>query len=328
MQFLQPFNPPYPSHSFPGFADTIMRNLTTGDVAAEIVGTVLITIISFLTQGIADVVWPNGQRSPIGVSGMVVAPSGFGKSVILKMLMNAIEQYLRLVSKVDEKFLDFLIEDATREAIVESLARFPVAGLLTDEAGQLRHLFRHAATLVKLLDGSPLRNARVSTGRKALFGERLTMLLMAQPDVFEAIKHMLGAKGGVGLGNRIFFAHCNNTVACGARHYVVLNEAVKLAYDNKVTFLLDATIKQIEQKDQERPAIKLSAEATQFVFILENDVFRNSAPGAQLSFISEYLSRHVERILRLAGALHVFEHGIEGEISLDTIRKEYCRPPL
>lgn len=320
MKFLAPYAPQYPSHVFTGLSGELMRSLTIGGGAAEIVGTVLIAIISFLTQGIADVVWPNSQKSPIGVSGMVIAPSGFGKSVILKMLMNAIEQCLLRMSQIDEKFLDFLIEDATREAIVESLSRFPVAGLLTDEAGQLQHLFRHTATLVKLLDGAPLRNARVSTGRKALFGERLTMLLMAQPDVFEVIKHLFLPKGGVGAGNRLFYAPCNGLVAGGSLHHVGLNESVELAYNDKVAALLDATIKQVEKQTSERPALCLSDAATQCLLSLGDEVRRKCFSGSPWYFISEYVSRHAERVLRLAGALHVFEYGTEGEISADTIQ--------
>lgn len=321
MKFLAPHTPQYPSHAFTGLSGELMHCLTIGGLSAEIVGTVLITIVSFLTQGIADVVWPNGQKSPIGVSGMVIAPSGIGKSVILKILMNAIEQCLSRLSQIDEKFLDFLIEDATREAIVESLSRFPVAGLLTDEAGQLQHLFRHAATLVKLLDGAPLRNARVSTGRKALLGQRLTMLLMAQPDVFEGIKHLFLPKGGVGAGNRLFYAPCNGLVAGGSLHHVSLNESVELAYNEKVAALLDATIQHVEKQTKERPALCLSVAATQSLINLGDEVRRKCFPGAPWYFISEYVSRHAERVLRLAGALHVFEYGIEGEISVDTIQR-------
>ncbi len=291
MKSLAPYTPQYPSHAFTDLSGELMRGLTIGGAAAEIVGTVLIAIISFLTQGIADVVWPNGQKSPIGVSGIVVAPSGFGKSVILKILMNAIEQCLRRLSQIDEKFLDFLIEDATREAIVESLVRFPVAFLQTDEAGQLQHLFRHAATLVKLLDGAPLRNARVSSGRKALFDERLTMLLMAQPDVFDGIKHVFLPKGGVGAGNRLFYAPCNGLVAGGSLHHLVLNGPVELAYNEKVTALLDATIQHVEKQIKVRPALCLSVAAAQCLINLGDEVCRKSLPGSPWHFISEYVSR-------------------------------------
>jgi len=323
MKLPAPHIPQYPHHAFTGLSGEIAQSLVSGGAAAEIVGTVLVTVISSLTQGIADVMWPNGQTSPIGVSGVVVAPSGFGKTMVKNILTNPIERSVHSLSQTDEKFQDFLIEDATRAAIVESLARFPVAGLLTDEAGQLQHLFQHAATLAKLLDGSPLKSTRVSTGRKALFGERLTVLLMAQPDVFEAIKKNLGAKakGGVGLGNRLFFAPCNGLVGGGSLHSVVLKESAKLEYDDRVVTLLDATIQQVATQMRERPTLRLCSNATKFLIVLSDNARRKCFPGSPWLFISEYISRHAERVLRLAGALHVFEHGVLGEISMDTIER-------
>ena len=315
--------PPYPSQAFyPGLPGEIMSRLVNSGIPAQLVGTVLIAIISLLTQGVADMVWPNGLRTPIGVSGAVIAPSGFGKSLILKILIGTIEQVLRRLVQMDERIADFLVENATRAAIVESLANFPVAGLLTDETEQVQDLLRHTGTLIKLQDGSTLRNARISSGRVTLYAPRLVMLLMMQPSIFDATKHLLGVKnGGPGLGNRFFFAPCIGLIAGGDRHQIGLSDAIKSALEEKVVFLLGETVKQVQQPDKGRPAICLGKAATQFTKEMETDVRRNSAPGARLSFISEYLARHVERVVRLAGTMHVFEHGAGGEVSIDTIQR-------
>lgn len=200
---------PYPTNAFQGLAAQLICYLTNGGFPPEMVGTVLIAMISLLTQGVADVFWPNGQKAPIGNSICLEARSGFGKTITLNFFKNALERCLRRLCQTNEKCSDFLIEDVTREAILESLARLPVAGLVTDEVGQIVHLFKHAATLVKPIDGSTIRNSRVSTGRKTIINPRLLMLLMAQPDVFDAIRNLLLSKGSIGLGNRLFFASCN-----------------------------------------------------------------------------------------------------------------------
>jgi hypothetical protein len=324
MKILPPYTPPYPQPNvFPGLSGEIMHRFTTDGVAPELIGTQLIAFISLLTQAIADVAWPNGLKSPIGVNSFLVAPSGVGKSFIFKILIEAIELYLvELSNKYPTKRLDFLIEDATREAIVQSLHGWLVAGLFTDEAGMLKQLLKDAPTLAKLLDASPLRSARVSTGRVELFGQRFCMLLMEQPNVFEATKVLLGAsKGGVGLINRFFVARVNGSVAGRSLHHVGLSASVKQAYEKKVRELLDASIQQVEKQTRERPALHLSAEAAQYVVHLDNEIRQRCVYGAPWFFISEYVSRHVERVLRLAGAFHVFEHGIEGEISIDTIQR-------
>jgi len=312
----------YPSHVYTGLLGDIMRRLTACGAPAEIVGAVLMAVASLLTQSLADVIWPNGLRAAIGANNWVIASSTSGKSLIYKILVEPIEAYLAERSKGNNSTFDFFIEDATREALLQSLASWPVASLQTDEAGMITKLLRDAATLVKLLDGSPIRSARVSTGRVALLCHRLCALFMEQPDVFEEKKVHLGAsKGGIGLANRFFFARLNRLVSDTSLHQLGLSDSLKQAYDKKIQELLDASILQVEKKGHERPALHLRVDAIQYLLNLDNAVRRNCSPGFPWFFISEYASRHVERVLRLAGTLHVFEHGIEGEISVDTIER-------
>lgn len=317
---LAPSRPSYPVGSFPGLLGMLACDLVaSGGVAAELVGTVLIAFASLLTQGIADVMWPNGQVISIGANALVGWPSGSGKSLLYKLLIQPIEKYLAAVTR-GRGCCHLLLEDATREAIVQSLHEWPVAGLHTDEAGMLKNLLRDAPTLVKLLDGSPLRSARISTGRVALLGQRFSMLLMEQPEIFEETKRLLGAsKGGVGLINRFFVALSMEFRAANSPHYVRLSDDVAQANDKRVQELLDALIELVEQGIHERPTLKLSSEASQHLILLDHEARKHCTPDSPWFFISEYIFRHAERVLRLAGVFHVFEHGTEGEISLETI---------
>jgi hypothetical protein len=303
----------------------LAHNLSaSGGVAVEIIGTVLIVIASLLTQGIANVMWPNGQEMSIGANGLVISPSGSGKSRILKIFMKAIEQYLamRIRASDGSKHYDLLLEDANREALVQHLHESPVAGLITEEAGLLKRLLKDAATLVKLLDGSPLRSARISTGRIALLWHRLSMLLMEQPDVFKETKALLGAsKGGVGLVNRFFVVQLNGLSAWGSPHNVGLSAEAEQAYEKRVHELLDALIEHVEQGGHERPKLKLSGEASDYLISLDREARRNCTPDSPWFPFSEYILRHAERVLRLAGVFHVFEYGTDGEISLDTLQR-------
>ncbi len=324
MEIFLPYVTPYPSHAFPGLSGELMHSLTRGGISSNMVGTQLIAFIGLLTQGIADVQWPNGAKAPVGANSLLVAPSGTGKSMLFKILMDPIEKKLieRNKGRGAGKRLDFLLEDVTREAIIQSLGEWPVAGLFTDEAGQLKGLLKDAPTLVKLLDGSSLHNARVSTGRVALIGQRFSMLMMEQPQIFKETKLLMGAtKGGVGLINRFFVASFNGHSVQSSVHQVGLSDSVKRLYEQKIDELLDASIQHVDQQIEERPALRLSAEASHYLNTLRHEERRNCTPGAPLSFISEYVSRHVERTLRLAGALHVFEYGTEGELSLDTLQR-------
>ncbi|WP_175762559.1 DUF3987 domain-containing protein [Burkholderia anthina] len=313
---------PYPVGSFPGLLGMLAHDLSSsGGVAPEIVGTELIAFASLLTQGIADTTWPNGQPIPIGANGLVASPSGSGKSLIYKNLVQPIEKYLVLrMSEKPGEHGDLLLEDATREALVQSLSEWPVAGLFTEEAGMLKRLLRDAPTLVKLLDGSPLRSARISTGRVALLRQRLSMLLIEQPDVFEETKRLLGAgKGGVGLVNRFFVAVSTDFRAGNSPHSVGLSGDVVKVYDMRAGNLLDALFEHVAQGNPVRPTVKLSAEASQCLVDLDHEARTKCVPDSPWSFIAEYILRHAERVLRLAGVFHVFEHGVGGEIALDTL---------
>jgi hypothetical protein len=314
--------PPYPVGRFPGLLGKIAGDLSSsGVVAPEIIGTEQIGFASLLTQGIADVTWPNGQSISIGANANVAAPSGSGKSIVFKILMQQIEKCLALLMTENKgELYDLLLEDATREALVKSLSVCPIAGVFTEEAGVLKRLLNDAPTLVKLVDGSPLRSARISTGRVALLGHRLSILLLEQPEIFEQTKQLMGmGKGGVGLVNRMFFSLTKDVRAGSSPHDVRLSDEVANAYEMRVRKLLDALFERVELGVHERPTLKLSAEASRHLTSLDREARRHCTPDSPLFFISEYILRHAERVLRLAGVFHVFEHGAEGEISLDIL---------
>ncbi|WP_269139802.1 DUF3987 domain-containing protein [Burkholderia stagnalis] len=320
-----PIHSLYPVDSFPGLGGSLVRDLSaSGAVAPEIVGSVAMAVMSLLTQGLADVSWPNGQVSSIGANALVVSPSGSGKTVVYNWLMRPIEKYLEQLAAADPegRHGGLLQEDPTRPAIVQCLNDWPVAGLFTDEGGIAKRLLKDSATLVKLLDGTPLRSARVSTGRAALIGQRFCMLLMEQPDIFEETKPLLGGrKGGVGMANRFYLMRSTELCGENALHDVRLPEGVALAYGERVYELLGALVEHIEGGNQGRPTLSLTAEACRCFIEIDREARKKCAPDSPWFPFSEYIVRHAERVLRLAGVLHVFEHGVAGEISLDTLQR-------
>ena len=318
---------------FPGLLGNIRIDLGASGIDPAIVELVMISFISLLTQGCADVRWPNGQIAPVGVSCLLVAPSSSGKSVIFNVLCQAVNQFMHdamLDGKLPVK-PDFLLEDATRTAIIEFLRDWSVAGLFSDEAGLLKELLRDAAsTLAKLLDGSPLRYARAKTGRIELIGHRLVMLLMEQPSVFEASKVLLGAsKGGVGLANRFLFGQAKTVAPSASLHKIGLSETVRHQYVERVYHLLQRSALHVIEKST-RPALCLSPEAAHFFIGLGDEMSRKLSLDQRAADIREYVNRHSERVLRLAGAIHVFEFGTESEIQLSTVQlaDSICRESI
>ncbi len=322
--FSHPGAPAFPPHAWelPGLIGAIRRDLDSSGLDPAISTITLLACVSLLTQGLADVTLSNGMASRIGASSVLVGHSGAGKTLSLKLLASPIhrrlEELLKEGSGLGRTPL-FFIEDATREAVILHLVEWGVAGLITDEGGQLKSLLKHgASTLAKLVDGAPLFQARVYRGRAALKDHRLTVLAMMQPDVFDDVKALLGVgKGGVGLINRFLLGWANPSPGCVSMSGPALTPAVRTGYENRVNALLGETIESVLTR-RSRPMLHPDRHAERRVLDIADQVAL-SRRDPSLSDASEYVSRHTERIIALAGAIHVLQHGAEGEIQLESI---------
>lgn len=313
----------FPIRELSGLLGAIANDLCVGGIDKGIVGMELIGFASMVTQGAADVAWPNGQTQPIGSHTVIVGSSGAGKSFVFNTLKDPIDGYLTQCEANAEELVppEFFIEDATRPALLQHLNDWPIANLFTDEGGILNTLLREAAaTMAKLADSAPHRHARVSTGRMALGDYRFLMMVLEQPDIFESSKHLFGARqGGVGLSNRFLFAKALEPQMGSEIQPQRLSDSVAKRYAQRVRDLLSLTIGNVREKKQ-RPVLRLSPEALQFFAGLNGQMRQLQALNPGFQPISEYLSRHSERVLRLAGAMHVFEYGTDSAISQETVQ--------
>jgi hypothetical protein len=295
--------------------------LSACGVSPAVVWLQLCAFVSLLGQGVADVLWPNGQRAPLGVSAVLVGPSGCGKSVIYNLLMEPIEDYTSH-SAAGDPLTNLLIEDATLPAVIAHLKTSPYAAIFTDEAGALVHLQGAAPTLAKLIDGTPLRRSRASSDPVHLMGHRFMMLQLLQPRAFDTSRLLNSPPGGVGLINRFMAAVATPTL--GSLHQLSLREPLALRYRARAHELLNATLQNAHAKPMQLPALRLSRDARGFFeHVADESRHQAIAPGSPLVPHAEYVTRHGERILRLAGAVHLFNHGIEGlegEMSLETMQ--------
>ncbi len=299
--------------NLPGLLGEMSTDLQESGLVPGLINLNLIAIASLLAQGVADVEGPMGL-SPIGVPCAGVYRSGAGKSSSVNVLLAPIVEVLAAMpSRMD----GFLLEDATREAVVLSMQDSPVAGLMTDEGGQLeRMLGTSAPTFAKLMDGSDIRHARVGNKTKeeqdlrvSITNPRFTALLLMQPDVFEKrLKARLGAgEGGQGLANRFVWDDSPATKLNHSRS-LGLRGRIRDAYKERIVPLLGMTAEHMYLEKKRRPVVRLSPEAQAYLLVLRAAEF----PGAA----TVYAVRHAQRTLRLAAAFHVFEQGPNGDIDL------------
>jgi energy-coupling factor transporter ATP-binding protein EcfA2 len=282
----------------------------------------LSAIASLLTQGIADVLWPNRRRAPLGVSGLVVGPSGCGKSVIYQLLMEAIEESIAAATAKPSSVTSILIEDATLPAVIAHLKDSQYGALFSDEAGGLVHLQGASASLAKLIDGTPVRTSRVTSDAIRLVGHRFIMLQALQPQRFEASRLFTTRPGHVGLINRFMVAVAAPTL--GSVHHFALPESLARRHRLRTRELLDATFQNACAKPAHLPTLELSGDARRFFDHVASETRREgSDPASPLATHAEYITRHAERILRLAGAIHLYDHGLQGltrAIAIETIQ--------
>ena len=326
-----PYTPPMGAPSqlsaaqifLPGLLGQIVNELESSGIDPSIVLAESLAFASLLTQGVADVLWPNGIPAPIGANVLLASPSSSGKTVIFMILMGPITEFLDSYTVEGDQAITpaFLVEDISRVALIQHLREWRVAALFTTEAGQVIELLKHgASTLAKLLDGETMRHARGSTERVEIKDPRLTMLLMAQPEIYDDLKVSLGGtKGGVGVPNRFFHFRSKSMPGGTDQHCIGLSEATSQRYTQRVHDLLGRSIKNVLQK-QKRQQLKLAPAAMQYFCHMTDGVRHEQATNPRLSGIVEYFSRLPERVLRLSGTMHAFEFDGEPEIELSTLQ--------
>lgn len=315
---------PHTQPLFPGLLGKFEQDLVAGGIDPVIVRGELIGFVSMLTQGVADITWPNGQAARIGSSSLVIAPSGYGKSIVFRQGMDPIEEALRQHADAPHFAEGFLTDDPTREAITQDMSQCPVSCVAAEEAGVLKRLIRESATLVKMMDGSTVRSARVSSGRVTIKEPRLAVLILAQPQVAsEQLDLLRASQSSVGMPNRMYIACGDRPPHSAAIRMLGLSPEVRRQYGERTSALLAATRRHLDP-DCPRPKLSLTLAGQEFLQYLTEDVRRMQHPSSQYSIIPQYVQRHPERVLSLAGALHAFVYEPEGEVDLEMLQIADC----
>lgn len=313
---------PYPTGCLPKALRAVALELGASGIDPAIIGTALVGFASTATQGVADILWPNGKPCPVGLPVMIPAPSGAGKSLTLGTAVRpfaAAEKELIEQAGPDLPRPAFFIEDATPQGTNFHLYQWRVASICTAEGAQLGRLFsKGLPVLAKHFDGDPVHLARATKGLRVIRDQRLTAVIMMQPSAFGELKSALGLdKVGIGTVNRFLVAEGTEISYGASSHLARLSESSEQAYADRVKDLLSRTAKNIWQK-RTLPMLRLSEAAAAYLVDLTKAA-QGWAATVNQPLLFEYLARHVERTLRLAGAFHVFEHGPVGVIELDTL---------
>lgn len=219
-----------------------------------------------------------------------------------------------------------LYGDTTPEQLAYSLAKkYPSGGIVSSEAGVIfgshgmgsDSVMRNLAVLNVLWDGGSHTVDRRSSESFAVRNARLTMTLQVQKEVFvEFMRKAGGLARSSGFLARFLVAWPESTQ--GYRPYK-RQDAAMLRLDRfhaRITQVLSMPITFDESGDGLAPVtLKLSSPAMTVWEKFYNAVEVELRPDGELSMVRDVASKTADNAARIAALFHVYQHGIDGEIS-------------
>jgi hypothetical protein len=204
--------------------------------------------------------------------------------------------------------------DDTPEALVRHLSSYPIAAIISAEAGVIfgSHAMnpdvvqRNLGQANALWDGGPVMEGRIGRGETNIPSARVTMGLMVQP---KPLDNFIAKSGGMarGIGYLARFLFCHPESTMGTRFYRDPPPMPALAqFQNQVTLLLQwhAAVDELGSLITHR--VELDADAKQAWINFYNEVEEFMGGDDIYSGIKDVASKAAENAARLACCLHVF----------------------
>lgn len=349
----------YPIACFPPLArDAIAEVVEYSQAPDALVGGCALTAISAAVQTNYSVQRDAKLKGPASLYVMTIAESGQRKSSVDTHFMSALEDWQRRQEQAAKvaaaEYLNELREwekgddrdeadrpkppriprmlrrDDTSEALAIALSEYPVAAVITAEAGVIfsSHSMnpdtvgRALAQANSMWDGGPIDQGRVSRERVRIEKMRVTMGLQVQPEVLARWSERSGGLGrGIGFFARFLMSEPISTI--GTRMYrEPPNGMPRLAtFHARITEMLLAPA-QFDENDQLVTSfIPLSDEARRVWIDFHDSVEEAQNPDHAYADIRDVASKAAENAARIACCFHVFEHGPQTPIGPHTMRK-------
>lgn len=221
----------------------------------------------------------------------------------------------------------FITEEPTYEGLVKLLQHgLPTVGLFADEGGRMiggygmseTQELKTACGLSELWDGKRISRVRGGDGATLLYGRRVSMHLMAQPQVAQKLlsNPLLMDQGLLSRCLTIW-----PTSTAGTRKYndVDLRQNAALsAYERRITDILEAPLPLAKDKANELdpPQLPLSPEAKALWIKFHDQIEEQLADSQPLAPIRGLANKIPEHALRLAGVLTLYDDISAVEIPL------------
>jgi hypothetical protein len=227
----------------------------------------------------------------------------------------------------------FIVSEPTAEGLVMSLRDGQLSqALSTDEGGQFlggyamseESELRTITLLSRLWDGSPIDRVRATDKEHTtLFGRRLAVHLMAQPEV---ANRLLGKSLYRSQGMLARFLICSPTSRIGTRAHD--GNTADPRDDHRLRQFWRAVRQLLERQTNENhelgglnpPCLALSLEARDALIAAHNEIEIAMRDDGELSGIREFASKAAEHACRIAGVVTLIGDPEAHSIGVDTMR--------
>lgn len=334
----------YPVGRLPGIIGEAVREVADYVQApvALVAGSAL-SVVSAAIQTQFTVCRDEYMRGPASLYFLTVAESGERKSTVDKHFMKPIRDWesrqRREAEQLDAEYREAMDEwekadpkergdrpekppptpkmlrgDDTPEALVRHLANYPIAAVISAEAGVIfgshamnaDNVQKNLGQANQLWDGGPIVEGRIGRGEVNIENAHVTMGLMVQPTVLQNfVAKTNGLARGIGYFARFLFCHPETTQ--GTRFYKKAGPMPGLdAFHQRVTLLLRAPAARDELGRLITTPISLDAAAQDVWEAFHNEVEELIGGDRDYSTIRGEASKAAENAARLACCLHVF----------------------
>jgi putative DNA primase/helicase len=222
---------------------------------------------------------------------------------------------LELNKPIEPRVPAVLRMDDTPESLGVALTRWPVAAVMSNEAGIIfgahgmnpESVMRNMAGLNVCWDGGHLKRDRTSTQSINVEGMRVTVGLQVQPDTLQAFLNKQGALArGIGFLARFLVAHPESTQ--GTRFYREQKQGAPAltAFNARAKQLLGCPAQVDVEGRLSTTYLTLSPEAKETWVRFHDEVEEELGRGRDYYDVQDVASKAADNAARLAACLHTF----------------------
>lgn len=211
---------------------------------------------------------------------------------------------------------DRTVSEPTFEGLTRLFAEGqPSLGIFSEEGGQFigghamnsDNRLKTLAALNDLWQGNPIRRTRAGDGAYALFGRRLAVHLMVQPDAARALMGD-GVATGTGFLPRFLVTEPPSTIGTRLSANTRRDDAALWQFSTRLHAILDSPMPMDPDTRELRPRqLPLAPDARALLVAFADTIEGEQRAGGSLAHVTGYASKSAEQAARIAAVLTLWQ---------------------